>query len=388
MMYYRRVGKVLLVVDKKRVDQSRVRLAEVEVGDETGVVSLRARDSQIDLLSEVADSNGAVVLRNCTIEIYKGKHIRLAVTKWGKVSPYPDNVASTPLPPSKMNLDRDFSSIDLSLVASQIMEDTTSFSARHGQQADPSEGSSNKGSKRGTQNQKQPPRSSGRSGDRKKRQPKGKQGHARGITPQPYYGLHPYELGGLSPRFAGEPRSYPDAHTYPGYEQQPLDNQHQYHYSQHQEHHAISPASAQHIMMQRQYGLHQQQLQHARGQGAVMLQPLVASASYDTSEYTAPPYPSTSPILVPVSMSGSHITEPNRRGESQGSSSTARETTHSPTTPFMSVSPEDSSQISARMNPDASSFAPSSYLEATQGKNPSIVARVSDGQYYCSHVLF
>ena len=106
------------MVDKFRVDGSKVRLAEVDVGDETGMVSLRARDEQIDTLREVSARSGAVVLRNCTLELYQGKHIRLSVTKWGKLSPYPDQVASTPPPPSKMNADRNFSLIDLSEVAS------------------------------------------------------------------------------------------------------------------------------------------------------------------------------------------------------------------------------------------------------------------------------
>lgn len=119
----RLVGKINIVVDKSRVDRSRVRLAEVEIGDETGTVSLRARDDQIDLLERVSKCKpGAVVLRNCTLELYQGKHIRLAVTKWGKLSEYPDNVASTPGPPSIMNLDRNYSLIDLSLVASEIIE--------------------------------------------------------------------------------------------------------------------------------------------------------------------------------------------------------------------------------------------------------------------------
>lgn len=114
------MGKVRIVVDKNRVDGSRVRLAEVEVGDETGTVSLRARDDQIDVLQEIADRSGAVVLRNCTLELYQGKHIRLAVTKWGKLSAYPDQVPSTPPPPSKINRDRNFSMINLSLVASEL----------------------------------------------------------------------------------------------------------------------------------------------------------------------------------------------------------------------------------------------------------------------------
>lgn len=96
-----------------------MRLAEVEVGDETGVVSLRARDQQIDALQAISDRSGAVVLRNCSLELYQGKHMRLAVTKWGKLTPYPDNVASTPTSPSKMNRERNFSLIDLTVVASE-----------------------------------------------------------------------------------------------------------------------------------------------------------------------------------------------------------------------------------------------------------------------------
>lgn len=83
------VGKVELVVDKYRVDGSRVLVAEVEVGDETGSISLRARDDQIDLLRRVSEAKGAIVLRNCTIELYQGKHLRLGVSKWGKMSLYP-----------------------------------------------------------------------------------------------------------------------------------------------------------------------------------------------------------------------------------------------------------------------------------------------------------
>ena len=88
-MTHRRVGKVELVVNKSRVDGSRVLVAEVEVGDETGSVSLRARDEQIDLLQQVSSDSGAIVLRNCTMELYQGKHLRLAVSKWGKMSVYP-----------------------------------------------------------------------------------------------------------------------------------------------------------------------------------------------------------------------------------------------------------------------------------------------------------
>lgn len=116
------VGGIQVVVDKYRVDRSRVRLAEVQVGDETGIVSMRARDDQIDVLQEISDRSGAVVLRNCTVELYQGKHMRLSVSKWGKICPYPDEIASTPAQPSKMNQERNYSLIDLSVVATELIE--------------------------------------------------------------------------------------------------------------------------------------------------------------------------------------------------------------------------------------------------------------------------
>lgn len=105
-----------LVVDKFRVDESRVRLAEVQVGDETGSISLRARDSQIDELEKISNKGGAVILRNSSIELYQGKHLRLAVTKWGKINVHPDSIANTPSPPSTINTAVNLSVLDLNLV--------------------------------------------------------------------------------------------------------------------------------------------------------------------------------------------------------------------------------------------------------------------------------
>lgn len=108
------VGKVTVVTDKSQADGSRVRVADVEVGDETGTVSLRARDDQIDILQEVSEHSGAIVLQNCMLQLFQGRHIRLAVTNWGKLSTYPDQVtSSTPPLPSKINQERNFSLVDL-----------------------------------------------------------------------------------------------------------------------------------------------------------------------------------------------------------------------------------------------------------------------------------
>jgi len=111
-----------VVVDKLRVDGSRVRLAEALLGDETGTVAFRARDEQIELLQDLIDSSKqqvderpAVVLRNCTVELYQNKHLRLAVTKWGKLCPRSqDQLSSTPSPPISANMSLNFSLADLS----------------------------------------------------------------------------------------------------------------------------------------------------------------------------------------------------------------------------------------------------------------------------------
>jgi hypothetical protein len=390
-LYDRLVGKVTLVVDKRRVDQSRVRLAEVEIGDETGTVSLRARDEQIDLLEEVSRSSGAVVLRNCTLELYQGKHIRLAVTKWGKMSVYPDNVASTPPSPSKMNLDRNFSAIDLSVVASEMVDaqPDAAYSGRQAKQSDTSDpGARPSHSKPANQNyqKQQQSQSTGRRGGRDRRQLKGKQG-ASGGSSHPQY----IASSGASVASQPSPMMYTTLHPYPVYEQG-MDLR-QYHYPRSQEA-VMAPASAQQMMMQRQFELQQRQLhpmyhgqqeRHRAGMSpshhqvqspGLMLQQGVPPGSFDSGDYHHPSYGATTsrPILIPMAMTGSHGTgniDPRmhtsdpRQSETGELLSTAQD---NQATQYMSVSPDDSSQFShGKMNPDATSFAPT-YLGATQGE--------------------
>jgi hypothetical protein len=123
------VGNIRVVVEKTRVDMSQVRLAECEVGDETGTVSLRCRDNQIATLQEISEQKGAVILRNCNIELYQGKFIRLGVNKWGKISPYPDLVESTPKPPEVMNKSLNLSIVDVNEILdnnwSRILDGTS-----------------------------------------------------------------------------------------------------------------------------------------------------------------------------------------------------------------------------------------------------------------------
>jgi len=68
------------------------RIAEIVVGDETGVITLRARNSQVEFFlkkvqkeEEEEEKPCVIVLRNAGVSMYKG-HMRLIVNKWGKIS--------------------------------------------------------------------------------------------------------------------------------------------------------------------------------------------------------------------------------------------------------------------------------------------------------------
>jgi len=75
-----RVVTSQIVVDKSRPDGSKVRVAEAVVGDQTGCITLTARNEQIDPLVPGA----TVVVRNAKIDMFKG-FMRLAVDKWGSL---------------------------------------------------------------------------------------------------------------------------------------------------------------------------------------------------------------------------------------------------------------------------------------------------------------
>jgi replication factor A1 len=63
-----------------RYDGSKIRQADVLVGDQYGSVILVAKNEQLDLISE-----GAVItVRNCHANVVK-EHLRLEVDRWGKI---------------------------------------------------------------------------------------------------------------------------------------------------------------------------------------------------------------------------------------------------------------------------------------------------------------
>jgi len=245
------VGKVNVVVDKFRVDQSRVRLAEVEIGDETGVVSLRARDDQIEVFQDVSKRSGAVVLRNATIELYQGRHIRLAITKWGKLRRYPDQVASTPPPPSKLNWDRNFSSIDLSLVATE-MAIPPALDTMQARSQERDEGRGPQSSSRNQQSQSNQQQQNRRPRDRKQQQQRQKNSVIFQAPPVYQDSAQVARFGpmqGFTPSYA-EALDMPAHYGYPPASQQRRSQ---------------SAQQAQHMLLQ-QFELQQRQLQHQQMQ--------------------------------------------------------------------------------------------------------------------------
>lgn len=58
-----------------------------------------------------------VVIRNGSIEVFKG-FMRLVVTKWGKITPHPDGIKSTPPAPVNIKTENNKSEGELSTTTS------------------------------------------------------------------------------------------------------------------------------------------------------------------------------------------------------------------------------------------------------------------------------
>mmetsp|Transcript_37945 Transcript_37945/g.91996 ORF Transcript_37945/g.91996 Transcript_37945/m.91996 type:complete len:533 (+) Transcript_37945:68-1666(+) len=357
------VGNVNVVVDKRRVDGSRVRLAEVEIGDETGTVSLRARDEQIDVLAKVSARTGAVVLRNCTLELFQGRHIRLAITKWGKISVYPDNIASTPPPPSKMNLDRNFSRIDLTIVASEMVDTQPDAYAnrqyRFISEATEAGGRPASAKDSGQSISKQHNHSRRNSRDRR---------HNRG-KPNVFGNRSQYNLAESERRMLQPNQlSYRGMHGYSRFPEgfgvshfpYPLGGQHE----------VLSPAPAQQLLFQHQYELqqghfHQQDYAQTQDQNThAVNQAATAGFILDPSNRGTFVPNTLNPQLLSNDGS-SHVVRIGANPETHEMTSPVIPQTSGPMRMMQRrpVSPEEAQRSSIRMNPDAMAFAPASYSQ-------------------------
>lgn len=70
-----------------------------------------ARTDQIELLAPDA----VLVVRNSNADIFNG-FMRLNVKQWGKLSPHPDGIASTPAAPATVNTENNVSAVEYELV--------------------------------------------------------------------------------------------------------------------------------------------------------------------------------------------------------------------------------------------------------------------------------
>ena len=351
-----------MVVDKNRVDGSRVRLAEVDVGDETGRVSLRARDEQIDLLSQ--QQGQAVVLRNCTLELFQGKHIRLAVTKWGKITPHgEDHVASTPVPPSRMNEERFYSLIDLTVVAKDSAVHATATEGEGGSEGGYGGGAAGAYSGGSNPSQRGGGRGGGGGGDSSERgggNRKGGRPKTASMSQQQQLHAAPYAATGAydaAMRYQGGLHGYgyiENMDAYGGYRVHPAAAA------------AGRGAPPPHVLMQQQYEMHQRQLHHShmaaaaagypRHDAGAPQTPLGLSGGFPDMSFLSAAAAAPPPMPHAIGVHTGTNLFPAAERSTVNNNTTGTTTSGSPTRPAAN----SSFPSSPKMNPRAATFDPSS----------------------------
>jgi len=94
-----------VVVEKTRTDCTKIKIAEAVVGDQTGCITLTARNAQID----VVQPGQTIIARNSKVDMFRG-FMRLAVDKWGKLE------RATEPASFEVNTSNDLSTIEYELV--------------------------------------------------------------------------------------------------------------------------------------------------------------------------------------------------------------------------------------------------------------------------------
>eukprot|EP01115_Flamella_aegyptia_P007100 TRINITY_DN2958_c0_g1_i1.p1 TRINITY_DN2958_c0_g1~~TRINITY_DN2958_c0_g1_i1.p1 ORF type:complete len:132 (+),score=25.57 TRINITY_DN2958_c0_g1_i1:188-583(+) len=94
-----------IVVEKKRVNGSTVRIAEGLVGDETGCIIVTAKNDQID----VVQPGSSIIIRNCKIDMFRN-HMRIVVDKWGLIEESNENYNM------EVNIENNLSEVEYELV--------------------------------------------------------------------------------------------------------------------------------------------------------------------------------------------------------------------------------------------------------------------------------
>jgi len=99
-----KVVNTVVVVEKTRGDNSKIRIAECLIGDETGCIILTARNEQIDRIQP----GMTIIIRNAKVDMFKG-FMRLGVDRWGKIESTMDSGI-------QVNTENNLSTIEYELV--------------------------------------------------------------------------------------------------------------------------------------------------------------------------------------------------------------------------------------------------------------------------------
>ena len=85
-LYLKIISKKVLI-DRKRIDESRVVICDFVVGDETAMIKMRIRnEAYVDKFNE----GDCIIVRNCKVP-FVNNHIRLAVDAFGKIEKDEEN---------------------------------------------------------------------------------------------------------------------------------------------------------------------------------------------------------------------------------------------------------------------------------------------------------
>merc|ERR1712228_84684 len=82
--FHCKVNAITTVINRLNLDGTRLRISEVLVGDETGLILLSLRNDQIDLVKE----GMSLIMRNAKVTMINQGHMRVAVDRWGIIQPY------------------------------------------------------------------------------------------------------------------------------------------------------------------------------------------------------------------------------------------------------------------------------------------------------------
>jgi len=100
-----KVVDVKPVLDKTRIDGSRINISEALIGDSTGVILLTCRNEQVSVINK----GSSITVRNGKIDMFKN-HMRLIVDQWGLIE-----AATTPITET-INNDNNLSNTEYELV--------------------------------------------------------------------------------------------------------------------------------------------------------------------------------------------------------------------------------------------------------------------------------